>query len=48
MGNTEYRTARDAIIDAFLSEEFEDGFAILYPDEEFYVFTCFNEEITIH
>ena len=48
MGSTGYTSAREALIDAFLDDEFVDGFAVLYPDEEFYVFTCFNEEITIH
>lgn len=48
MGSKEYSSAREAIIDAFLNGDFEDGFAVLYPDEEFYVFTCFNDEIIIH
>lgn len=47
MGSS-YSTAREYLIDAFLNDEFEDGFAVLYPDEEFYVFTSFSEEITIH
>lgn len=48
MASTGYTSAREAIIDAFLDGDFEDGYAILYPDEEFYVFTEFNEEVTIH
>lgn len=43
----ELYTARETIIEAFLDGEFEDGYAILYPFEEFYVIQTF-QPITVH
>lgn len=47
MDGTRYVSAREALIDAFLDDKFEEGYAILYPFEEFYVIRTF-QPIILH